>query len=101
MGDLQGTRAAPCISQYGAELARRAGFRVAMNDPYAGGAIVARHGRPAEGIHALQLEVNRDAYLAADGRSPGLGFDRMASLVALLASELGERIAAPLRAAAE
>jgi N-formylglutamate amidohydrolase len=61
---------------------REAGFTVARNAPYAGGHITAHHARPAGGIHALQIEIDRSAYLAPDLRSPGAGFDRTARLLA-------------------
>ena len=83
-------------------LCRNAGFRAALNDPYAGGAIVARHGRPGEGIQALQIEIDRATYLARDGRTPGVGFDRVASLIETLALGLGEALAVQsVREAAE
>jgi N-formylglutamate amidohydrolase len=40
----------------------RQGFSVMRNRPYAGGFITAAWGRPAEGFHAIQLEVNRALY---------------------------------------
>lgn len=36
---------------------------VRHDDPYRGGALVRRFGRPSEGLHALQLEVNRGLYM--------------------------------------
>jgi N-formylglutamate amidohydrolase len=36
---------------------------VHVNRPYAGGFITEHYGRPARGIHALQLEINRALYL--------------------------------------
>ncbi len=92
IGDRHGKSASPWISAEAARLARQAGFRVELNDPYAGGAIVARHGRPANGIHALQLEIDRATYLQRDGRSAGPGFDRVAALIEALASGLGQAI---------
>jgi N-formylglutamate deformylase len=38
-------------------------FNVRLNDPYRGGELVRKFGRPELGIHALQLEVNRALYL--------------------------------------
>ena len=35
------------------------GYSVAINDPYKGVEIVRKHGRPAEGRHSLQIELNR------------------------------------------
>lgn len=54
---------------------------MALNQPYAGGHVIARHGCPAQNIHALQIEIDRSCYLAPDGRSPGEGFDRAARLL--------------------
>ena len=43
-----------------------AGLSVAVNDPYKGGYITTHHGRPADGIHAIQLELRRDLYMDED-----------------------------------
>ncbi len=42
---------------------RAAGLSVRHDDPYRGGATTARWGRPAQGFHAIQIEVNRGLYL--------------------------------------
>lgn len=42
---------------------RARGYSVKVDDPYRGGFITRHFGRPAEGWHALQIEVNRDLYL--------------------------------------
>lgn len=38
-------------------------FNVRLNDPYRGGELVRKFGRPELGVHALQLEVNRALYM--------------------------------------
>lgn len=38
-------------------------LRVRLNDPYHGGEVVRRCGRPDAGVHALQLEVSRALYM--------------------------------------
>jgi N-formylglutamate amidohydrolase len=102
IGDRHGTSSATWISAEAARIVRVAGFTAALNDPYAGGAIVARHGRPEEGIHALQLEIDRSLYLDRDGHTAGPGFDRIASLLESLAQMLGGALGANgLREAAE
>lgn len=68
------------------------GRGVAHNRPYAGGYVLDRHGKPALGIHALQLEVCRTLYLDArfDGtsaRQPALS-RLLAELVRALADEI-------------
>lgn len=92
VGDRHGASAASWVSAEAASVARNQGFKVALNEPYAGGAIVTRHGRPAQGIHAIQVEVDRCLYLQDDGRTPGVGFDRIASLIEAIATGLGNSL---------
>lgn len=92
IGDRHGTSAASWLSAEAARISREAGFRTALNDPYAGGAIVTRHGLPASGVHAIQLEIDRSTYLSRDGRTPGAGLDRIAAFLETLANSLGEAV---------
>lgn len=41
----------------------QAGFEVAYNWPYKGGRVTETYGKPAEGQHAIQVELNRDIYM--------------------------------------
>jgi N-formylglutamate amidohydrolase len=93
IGDRHGTSCAGWLGNEAAGVARSSGFRAGLNDPYAGGAIVGRHGRPHLGIHALQLEIDRSTYLKSDGRTPAVGFDRVACLIEKLAADLGQALA--------
>lgn len=99
IGDRHGTSAGRAISDAAARIARAAGWTVALNTPYAGGHIVHRHGAPASNIHALQLEIDRVAYLGPDARTPGPGFDRAARLLEALTLGLADQIALPALAA--
>jgi N-formylglutamate amidohydrolase len=63
VGDLFGRSAAGRLAQCALSVAESQDFRVALNAPYAGGYILERHGRPASGVHALQIEVDRALYL--------------------------------------
>jgi N-formylglutamate amidohydrolase len=92
IGDRHGSSCHGWVMLATAGLIRSAGYRTALNEPYAGGAIVARHGRPDAGIHAIQLEIDRRLYLAPDGRTPAEGFDRVASLIERIACSLGEQM---------
>ena len=94
IGDRHGGSCSDWLSAEAMRIVRAAGFRAALNDPYAGGAIVARHGRPGDGLHALQLEIDRSLYLGQDGRTAGPGFDRVATLIEALATALGEALVA-------
>ena len=51
------------------------GYRVALNRPYAGGFITEHYGRPANGVHALQIEINRGLYLDERTLLRADGFD--------------------------
>ena len=69
------------------------GRRAAHNRPYAGGYALERHAAPAKGVHALQLEVDRSAYLDADMREPGAGFAGTVTLLANLIRRLAAEVA--------
>jgi N-formylglutamate amidohydrolase len=99
-GDRYGTSIAPEYVEAATAAARRFGFKVARNEPYAGGYVTQRHGRPAEGVHALQLEVDRSLYLDEGLRAPGPGFDTIAGLIAAIASALAARALDPPHALA-
>jgi N-formylglutamate amidohydrolase len=89
-GDCHGRSAASWLSAEAVRLARAAGFDAGLNDPFAGGHITERHGAPARGVHALQVEVDRRCYLDEKLTAPGPGFDRVAALFETLAAGLGE-----------
>ncbi len=101
IGDRNGTSAAPHVSAAAARIARSQGWTVAMNAPYAGGHIIARHGEPAADIHALQIEIDRNCYLGPDSHSPGPGFDRAGRLLESLAVGLATLVPNALCFAAE
>ena len=89
-GDSHGRSAAPWVSAEAVRIARAAGFVAGLNDPFAGGHIVERHGAPELGVHALQIEIDRRAYLNERLDAPGPGFDAIASLIEALAIGLGD-----------
>jgi N-formylglutamate deformylase len=62
-GDRDGTSCGQRLSAIVGEHFRAHGFSVAFNDPYKGGFITTHHGRPAQGIHAIQIEMRRDLYM--------------------------------------
>ncbi|GMG81694.1 N-formylglutamate amidohydrolase [Paralimibaculum aggregatum] len=78
----------------------RAGFRVTRNAPFAGGYITQRYGRPGQGIHAVQIEIDRGLYLDQRRIEPGSRFaeirQRLGEVVATLCADAG---AAPALAA--
>ena len=79
---------------------RDAGYAVALNAPYPGGHILDRHGAPARGVHAIQVEIDRSSYLDAKLREPGPGFAATARLLRAVIDALADEIA-PTAIAAE
>lgn len=88
LGDRYGASIASDLAAAARAAVRAAGFEAAMNAPYSGGHVTQRHGRPDRAVHALQVEIDRSLYLAADLRSPGPGFDRVAAMLAALVRAL-------------
>ncbi|MBB4659679.1 N-formylglutamate amidohydrolase [Parvularcula dongshanensis] len=54
---------------------RDAGFGTGRNSPYAGGYVTSLYGRPTEGVHVLQVEVNRGLYLDEGRVARSEGFE--------------------------
>jgi N-formylglutamate amidohydrolase len=92
IGNCRGRTADFAVSQDAVEVANCCGFTAGLNDPFAGGHVIERHARPALGIHALQIELDRRCYLDEALRNPGPGFDRAAMLLQALAVNLGQTL---------
>ena len=89
IGDRHGASAAARFVE-AATHAVGPGLRVVRNHPYAGGHTLDRHGRPRQGRHAIQIEIDRALYLDAAQRDPGPGLPRMRAMVAAIAAAAGE-----------
>jgi N-formylglutamate amidohydrolase len=102
LGDRYGRSAGSWVSREAVRIAGECGFPAGINDPFAGGHVVDRHGDPRRNVHAIQLEIDRRRYLDPTLREPGPGFDSAASLIEALATGLGELLRAqPFATAAE
>jgi len=88
IGDRYGQSAGPWVTAEAVKIIASMGFRVGVNQPFAGGHITQRHGAPHNGFHALQIEIDRRCYLA--GHVRGSGFERTARLFEQLALRLGQ-----------
>ena len=88
IGDRYGRSATPQFVAAARAVFDHHGLRTAVNIPYAGGFIVERHARPAAGIHALQIEVDRALYLDDAREAPGQGLERMNGVIADLIDRL-------------
>lgn len=72
-----------------------------LNVPYAGGHILDKHGRPGEGMHAIQIEFDRSLYLDTIGDQPGDGMTATSRLLRHIIDALAEEAAGLQQIAAE
>jgi N-formylglutamate amidohydrolase len=102
VGDRHGRAAAPPITAAVVRELRGRGLTVAANRPFAGGFITESHGRPDDGVHAIQIEVRRDLFLdEADYRlHRGIGplGQTLAAVVAAVSAEALRRVGRPVAA---
>ena len=93
LGDRYGASAAPAVIEALEASLKGAGYRVRRNKPFAGGFITEHFGAPADGAHAVQIEIARSLYLderriVRTERWTGLSEDLFAAAKAL-AQEFG------------
>jgi N-formylglutamate amidohydrolase len=104
LGDRFGASCMPELTDRAAAALQALGYTVCRNKPYAGGFITEHYGRPARGLHALQIEINRGLYMDEYHLEPHRGFERLSLDLAALARALldyVEETAEPVRDAAE
>jgi N-formylglutamate amidohydrolase len=70
------------------------GWQVAHNRPYAGGYVLERHANPRGGIHAIQLEIDRAAYLDSRLVGAGAGFAEVVGVLTRVVRGLACEVAA-------
>lgn len=63
LGDRHGSSCAPELTAAVEQALIDMGYVVARNEPYPGGFTTRHHGRPREGLHALQIEISRSLYM--------------------------------------
>jgi N-formylglutamate amidohydrolase len=92
LGDRFGAACAPGLSAAAIDHLAAAGCRASHNRPYAGGYVLERHAAPARGIHALQVELCRAAYLDGPMREAGPGLATMVEVLTRLVRRLAEEV---------
>lgn len=90
LGDRHGKSCAPRLTGTAEAILTRLGYEVSRNRPYAGGYITEHYGRPADGIHALQIEINRALYLDEKRLERSAGFRPLADNLATFARRIVE-----------
>lgn len=93
VGDRFGTSCGGWLSAIALDQLGAAGCLAAHNRPYAGGYVLDRHGSPARGLHALQLEICRSTYLDSHLREPGAGLDQLVEVLCRVVRRLADGVA--------
>jgi N-formylglutamate deformylase len=63
LSDFEGKSCSPLFLKWTLAAFKKEDFEVAVNWPYKGGRITQRYGKPDQGHHTLQIELNRSLYL--------------------------------------
>lgn len=63
LGDADGTSASPGVIETAIKMLESTGYAFSHNHPFKGGYITREYGKPAENIHALQLEMTKMNYM--------------------------------------
>ena len=90
LGDRFGASCDRWIMEAAMDLFATAGFRVVRNAPFAGGHITQHYGRPARGIHALQIEIDRSLYMEEKQICKGPKFSAIERMLRGIIRQLAE-----------
>jgi N-formylglutamate deformylase len=88
LGDAHGTSCAPALIRGVERFFTAEGHLVRRNDPYAGGFVTRHYGKPANQVHALQIELARGLYMYESSLEKRPGFSRLQDQAASLITAL-------------
>jgi N-formylglutamate amidohydrolase len=88
LGDRFGTTCSGRLTDLAHNLLGDRGYLVMRNNPYAGGFTTYNYGRPSTGVHALQIEINRDLYMNEASFERHSGFSQMKEALTALIDEI-------------
>lgn len=101
LGDRFGTSASGAMVAAIERVFTGAGLSVARNAPFAGAYVASRYGRPAEGVHVVQVEINRGLYMDESRVRPHAGFAAFAAQMEGITAGLCALVRGSERMAAE
>lgn len=97
LGDRDGSSCEPEFTAVVETFLKEQGFQVARNAPFKGAHVVAHYGKPEQGFHSLQIEMNRKLYLRGDTTDKSDNFEAHQQVLERLTSQVAafvrERIA--------
>lgn len=88
LGDRFGAACDRQFTDFVEGLFQKRGYSTGRNSPYAGGYATMKHGRPARGRHALQIEIRRSLYMDEYEVEPHDGLVRLRQHLSEIAEEL-------------
>jgi N-formylglutamate deformylase len=97
ISDADGTSTHPAHTAWFAGWWSGKGYTVSVNDPYKGGEIIRRTGKPIMGRHSIQIEINRKLYMDERSFRKTEGFDRLSADIAAFLLELRAYVLAKLQ----
>lgn len=95
LGDRFGQSCAAAVTACVRAAFEAAGLSVAVNDPYAGAALLARFGRPDDGQHGLQIELNRGLYMDEQGQTLEHKMGQLIGVIDGVFATMAEHLATP------
>lgn len=90
LGDRSGLSCHPLITDVIDESLHALGYRTLRNNPYAGGFTTQHYGDPANGVHAVQIEINRALYMDEATLQRRAGFAKLRSDLRITVQSLAD-----------
>ena len=90
LGNNHGTSCANQLLSYVSESLKNQGIAIRCNEPYSGGYTTRHYGKPDEGIHTLQIEINRSLYMDETTIVRNRGFRHLSDKITQLISDLSK-----------
>ena len=88
LGDCFGASCAERMTAAAESSLSERGAKVRRNNPYSGGYVAQAYGKPAQGVHVLQLEINRALYMNEAILEPAQGFATVQEVLKVLIERL-------------
>jgi N-formylglutamate amidohydrolase len=99
LGDCFGASCAERMTAAAETVLSERGGKVRRNNPYSGGYVAQAYGRPAQGVHVLQIEINRALYMNEATLEPSPGFAAVEDVLEVLIERLSKAALQLARAA--
>lgn len=82
IGDRHGISCSAALREGVCAAFRQTGFRLRLNAPFSGAYIASAYGRPTQGVHVLQVEIDRALYLDDARMLPSASYPQLAARLA-------------------